>query len=218
MKIKIACVLLACLTLVGVACRWSGGQVRGSGNRKTESRDVTGFNEVVVNGAYRVEIEGSEPRSLEIEADDNILPLIKTEVVDGRLQIGNDRSYNTQSLPVVRIGMSDLRMLSLPGAGDIRLSGVSNDSLKITVDGAGKLSASGETENLDVTLNGAGMLDARELRAQSATVVSNGAGMSSVYASESLNATVNGVGGIDFYGHPKIVNQKVNGIGQINKK
>jgi hypothetical protein len=220
MKLIAACLLLLVSLVVGcdyVAQR-GGDQVKGSGNRKTESRDVPEFNELVVSGAYRVEIDCGKSRSLELEADDNILPLIKTEVAGGRLELKQERGFKVDSLPLVRINVPDLKSLSVPGAGDIRLDDVSNATLKLTIDGAGKLRASGETGTLDLTLNGAGLIDAQELRAQTATVVSNGAGHASVHASESLDATVNGVGAIDYYGNPKTVNPKVNGIGKINRK
>jgi hypothetical protein len=193
-------------------------QVVGSGNRKTESRDVPEFDGIVVNGAYQVEVVCGQPRSVQLEADDNVLPLIRTEVEGGRLHVTQERGVSLKSLPVVRVGVPDLKTVSIPGAGDFRLSGVSNDALKISVEGAARLRASGETGTLDLTLSGAGLIDTRELHARNATVVSNGAGLTSVYATESLVATVNGVGGIDYYGDPKTVTPQVKGIGRISKK
>jgi hypothetical protein len=193
-------------------------QVVGSGNKKTESREVPEFNEIVVNGAYKVEVTCGQPRSVQLEADDNILPLIKTVVEGGRLLITQERGMSIKSAPVVRIGVPDLKQVSIPGASDFRLSGVRNEALKVSVEGAARVHASGETGTLDLNLNGAGLIDARELHARRATVVSNGAGLTSVYATESLDATVNGIGGIDYYGDPKAVAPQINGLGRINKK
>jgi Putative auto-transporter adhesin, head GIN domain len=214
---------LACALLVAVlagcdfVARKSDGVV-GSGNRKTEERSVAEFDEIVVEGAYQVEVTCGQPLSLRLEADDNILPLIRTEVEGRRLRITQARGMSLKSMPVVRIGVPDLKVVSIPGASDFRLSGVRNDALKIGVEGAARLRASGETGTLDLTLSGAGLIDARELRARSAAVVSNGAGLTSVYATESLDATVNGIGSIDYYGDPKAVSPQINGIGRINKK
>jgi hypothetical protein len=195
-----------------------GNQVAGSGNRKSENRDVPEFNAVLLDGAYKVELTSGKARRVEIEADDNLLPFIATEVENGRLRIHNTQSYNTRSVPHVRISVPDLRELSLSGASNLDLSGVKNDALKISVQGASKLSASGETGALDINLSGASSIDARELRAQRVVAVTNGAGSISVHALDALDATVNGVGTIDYYGDPKTVNPKVNGFGKINKK
>lgn len=216
--LAIACALLAA-ALAGcdyVARR--ADEVAGSGNKKTESRDVPEFDEIVVDGAYRVEVACGQPRSVQLEADDNILPLIKTVVEGGRLHITQERGMSITSVPVVRVGIPDVKLVSIPGASDFRLSGVRNEALKISVEGAARVHAAGETGTLDLSLNGAGLIDARELRARRATVVSNGAGLTSVHATEALDATVNGLGGIDYYGDPPSVAPKINGLGRINKK
>jgi hypothetical protein len=214
-----ASLLAAC----GCSTKFGGGggeQVVGSGSRRTERRDVGDFNRLVVEGAYRVEVTcgGGGPPSLEIEADDNLLPLIKTEVEGGRLRIRADRGMKTETMPRVRISVADLAEVSIPGATDFSLDGLDNDAFKLGVEGASKFRAAGETGRFDITLNGAGLVDARELRAANVTAVNNGAGRITVRASDSLDATVNGVGTVDYYGDPKTVNPKVNGIGKITKR
>lgn len=211
----------AALALSLVGCQYAknvSDQIVGSGNRKSETRDVGEFTEVLVKGAYRVEITCGASTALEVEADDNILPLIKTEVHGGRLVISQGSGFSVGSLPRVRVGARDIRFVAIDGASDFELAGVKNDTLGINVDGAGKLLASGETGTLDVELNGAARIDAQNLHARTANVESNGAGLTTVHATETLNATVNGIGGVDYYGDPKVVNPKVNGIGRVSKK
>lgn len=220
MKRTAARLVLASLVLLA-GCDYAarvGDQVTGSGKKKTESRDVPEFSEIVVDGAYRVEVACGRESSVEIEADDNVLPLIKTDVEAGRLRIRQERGFSIKSLPHVRITVPDVRAVSVPGAGDFQLTGVRNDALRIKVDGAGKFRASGETGTLDVELNGAAVIDAGELRARVVNAVSNGAGLTTVHATESLNATINGVGSIEYYGDPKTVNPKVVGFGKVSRK
>lgn len=221
MRRIVTCVVLAAaLAGCSVSTRFGGGeQVVGSGARKTERRDVAEFSRLVVEGAYRVEVTCGGPRSVEIEADDNLLALIKTDVDGGRLRIHSDnRGMKTETMPRVRIGVENLSEVSIPGASDFSLEGLDNDAFKLNVEGASKFRAAGDTSKLDISLNGAGLVDARELRAERVNVVTNGAGTVTVRASDSLDATVNGVGTIDYYGDPKTVNPKVNGIGRITKK
>ncbi len=221
MRRTFALVLLASLFAgCNVSTKFGGGdQVVGSGARKTERRDVGDFDRLVVEGADRVEVTCGGPRSLEVEADDNLLPLIRTDVDGGRLRIHSDnRGMRTETMPRVRISVENLSEVSIPGASDFSLEALDNDAFKLNVEGASKFRASGDTSKLDITLNGAGLVDARELRAEHVNVVNNGAGAVTVRASDSLDATVNGVGTIDYYGDPKAVNPKVNGIGRITKK
>lgn len=218
----IVCALLApALAGCNVSTKFGGAeQVTGSGARKTERRDVGDFGRLVVEGAYKVEVTcGGKSRSLEIEADDNLLALIRTDVDGGRLRVHSEsRGMRTENMPRVRINVPDLEEVSIPGASEFSLEGLDNDAFKLSVEGASKFRASGETGRLDVTLNGAGLVDARDLNAASVTVVNNGAGTVTVRASDSLDATVNGVGTVDYYGDPKAVSPKVNGIGKITKK
>jgi hypothetical protein len=214
-------VLLASLA---VGCNHSlrvgprGDGVEGSGRRKTERRDVAEFDRITVEGAYRVEVACGRERGLEIEADDNLLPLLLTDVEGGRLRLHNERGITTKQMPLVRVTVPDLKEVSVPGASDFSLTGVRNERLEVKVEGAAKLRASGETGALDLTLSGAGLVDARDLHAREVSVVNSGAGMTSVYATERLDATVNGVGTVDYYGDPQTVNPQVNGLGKITKK
>jgi hypothetical protein len=220
-RVVTACVLLAAL-LAG--CKYApggggGDEVVGSGVMKTDRRGVPEFDRLLVEGAFRVEVScGGQSRGIEIEADDNLLPIIRTEVEGGRLRVRGERGMKTETLPRVRISVPNLSEVSLPGASVFRLDGLSNEALKVSVEGASKFNASGETARLDIVLNGAGLVEARELRARSAGVVTNGAGTVTVHVTDALDATVNGVGTIDYYGDPKSVNPKVNGIGKITKR
>lgn len=84
--------------------------------------------------------------------------------------------------------------------------------------GAGELLASGETKEADITLSGAGSVDAKNLHAVRAKVNSTGVGSVDIYATEQLDAKASGVGEINYYGSPKNVNRQAVGIGTINER
>ena len=87
---RIAIVLpLASLLLVLYGCHIGG--VRGSGVRKTEKRDLPSFTAIETIGAFEVQVNCQKPASFEIEADDNILPLIQTEVRNGVLRVSSTK-------------------------------------------------------------------------------------------------------------------------------
>lgn len=218
---KAVCVTL--LAALSAACGYAnigvgGDRVEGSGARKTERREVPGFDRLLVEGAYRVEVAAGSAPSVEIEADDNLLPLIRADVEGGRLRVSSERGLQTKSLPVLRISVPDLREIELPGASDFTLRGLKGESLTVNVPGASRFRAEGEAGRLEVNLSGAGLIDAEGLRARDVKAVCSGAGSISVYASDSLDASVNGIGVINYAGDPPSVKQNVNGLGKINRR
>jgi hypothetical protein len=200
-------------------CKFGGGgSVSGSGAMKAEKREVPAFKALDISGAYDVEIVAQKNQSLEFEGDDNLLPLIKTEVKGGVLRIYNEQSFSTKNKLRVRISMANLDGISTSGASDIVASDVKSDEFHIEASGASNLKLSGDTKSLEVEMSGAGQLEAKDLRAQKVNINISGAARADVYASEELRASVSGAGNVNYYGDPKIVSKEESGAGEISKK
>lgn len=209
--------LLLAMTGCGKMLKWGGNHIAGSGNVKTEKRDVGAFASVDVSGAYQVEIVCQKQPGLEVEGDDNILPLVQTYVKNGTLYITSDRGFNVKRPIRVRITTGSIEGLSSSGASMISLNGLKNDKLVIETSGASKIDAEGETKTLDIESSGASKVDVQDLHAARVKVSLSGAGHANVYASEEVNADVSGAASITYYGEPKVVNKSVSGAGSINK-
>ena len=82
---KKAVLFLSLTMLMLSGCKFN--KVSGSGAMKLDKRSVPAFKSVDISGAYEVEIVAQKEQSVEIEGDDNLLPLIKTEVKNGVLEI-----------------------------------------------------------------------------------------------------------------------------------
>jgi Putative auto-transporter adhesin, head GIN domain len=190
----------------------------GSGTMKLEKRNVPAFTAVNISGAYDVEIVVQKEQSLEIEGDDNLLPLIKTEVRNGVLEINNEKGFNTKHTLRVRISVPQLKGISTSGASDLIVSNVKSDEFNIDTSGASSLKVAGETKTLALEMSGAGDVDAKELRAEKVMVNSSGAAGAEVFASEDLRVDASGAGHIDYYGNPKTVSEDVSGAASISKK
>lgn len=199
------------------ACHIGKG-VQGSGNRKAEKRDLPAFKSIDTTGAYEVEVMCQKPASFEIEADDNILPLIKTDVRDGVLYVTAEKSYNPSKAVTLRISLPELIAVSSRGAGEIIVQDAKSDDLKIESTGAASIKANGKVKSATISSKGAGDIDASRLQAEKARVTVAGATSVSVYASEQLDVSVSGVGSVSYSGNPKTVNKSVSGIGSVNKK
>jgi hypothetical protein len=85
------------------------------------------------------------------------------------------------------------------------------------VTGSGKVVLVGKIDQLNVTLGGAGAFNSENAECKRATVTNNGASAAIVLMSESLNATINGIGYIEYIGNPQVT-KSVNGIGAVRQR
>ena len=193
------------------------GGVRGSGVRKTEKRDLPAFNSIETSGSFEVDVNCQKPASLEIEADDNIVPLIETEVRGGVLHVSTNKSYVTTGGIILRITVPDLASIKSTGAGKFHVSDVKNDNFEIGSTGAAQVVASGQSKSLKISSTGAGKIDAHSLRATSAEISVTGAASVDVNATDELDVTVAGAGRVTYSGNPKIT-KHISGAGQVTKK
>ncbi len=191
--------------------------VRGSGVRKTEKRDLPAFTAIETSGAFEVEVTCQKPASFEIEADDNILPLIETEVKGGVLRVTTTKHYSSRGSIALRIAVPNLESVRSTGAGKFHISDVKNDDFEIESIGAATVTASGQSKALKIRSTGAGKIDANDFRAQKADVTVTGAAGVEVNVSDELDVNVSGAGRVTYTGNPK-VNKHVSGAGQVTKR
>jgi hypothetical protein len=218
-----------------------GGGVPGSGEIQTETRDTGAFEAIAIEypGAEIV-IRQGDKETVEIEADDNLLPQLSTEVRSGMLTIKNvetewnamvnpsspvkinitvkDLTEITLSAPVGDLEVIDLQTDSLrlivSGGAQVRLQGIQVNVLDSLLSGAGDIQASGAAGELKLILSGLGNFNAADLRSNKATIELSGMGGATVRVEEELAATITGAGSIQYFGHPH-VEQNVNGAGSV---
>lgn len=203
--------------MIGLLAGCNSG-VPGSGVAKTEQRTLATFSAVELQGQGRIEIELNPTPSFEITADDNLLPLIETRVDHDRLIIGNRKNIAPKTHIKIRISTEALSKLELNGAADAVLTGMQCDNLKLTLNGAGSITAGGVVGDLNAAINGSGDLHLDQLRARTATAVIAGTGTIDMGQVDELNATVAGVGDIRYRGEPRLTRKTIAGVGSISKK
>lgn len=195
-----------------------GSGVEGNGIAKTESRNVSAFSKIEVDGAFNVQIECRKKQKLEVSGDSNILPHIITRIKGNILQITTSKTICPKKLLEVKISADNIEKVTVSGAVDLSIDGVDNNKLDLEIEGAGDIKASGKTKNFRVDVSGSGDLKAKDLKAENVEVSVNGAGNAVVNASKKLKAEINGAGDIAYYGNPKEVIQEISGAGDIIKK
>ena len=211
-------ILAVTLVFMFSGCHFAGSGVRGSGVLKTEKRDFAPFKSIESDGAYEIEVNCQKPLSIEIEGDDNVLPLIKTEVRDGVLYIKSPQPYSTRQPVTLRIAVPSLERIASNGAGNFHVSSLKNDAFEVHSTGATSFSAGGETKRVKIETSGAGRIDTSDLHAERAEVSISGAASVDVFASDQLDVNVSGIGRVSYSGNPKTVNKSVSGVGSVSAK
>jgi Putative auto-transporter adhesin, head GIN domain len=209
--------LLIFVIALGTACHGIHHGVLGSGKLLKEKRNVGSFNSISTEGAFDIEVVCQKPQEVEIGGDDNILPLVTTEVSSNVLHIRSLRDYSTSEPLTLRISAPDLVGIHSSGAGTIEVSGLKNDRFEIDVNGAPTIRASGETKALKIDANGACKIDTHKLRAARVEVESKGVSGVEVYAAEQLDVTISGPSHVIYRGNA-VVNKTVHGPGSVEKK
>ena len=227
------------LTLILSACTID--MVSGSGHLTTDTRKVSGFDSVLFSAIGDVTIIQGPTESLTIEAEDNILPKIITEVRGAQLYIGFDRQNwqdivrptkgikftlavkSLNSLEMSGVGSltadslaADKLTVKVGGAGAVKITNFSGSSLSAIMSGAGNVEFSGKVNSLDATMSGVGNFACGDLQTQSAKVNLTGAGGATVWASSRLDVSITGAGSVSYYGKPKIT-KNVTGVGVLNE-
>jgi putative autotransporter adhesin-like protein len=212
--------ILVCIAVIGATgCSLiDANKVKGSGVVKSEKRSLAPYTALEVSCPASLELRLQESESSEISGDDNLIPLITTEVKNNTLYIRSTQEIAPREKLRITLSNPDLKRFAFSGAGDANVSNIKNDRIEIVLSGAGDLTASGETKEAAITLSGAGRVDAKNLLAASAKANSTGVGSLDVYATEQLEAKASGVGEINYYGNPKVVKKDASGIGSINER
>jgi hypothetical protein len=200
-----------------VACSITG--IQGSGTSKTETRNVSGFKEIKANGAIDLEITIKPEYSVTVEADDNLLEHINTDVNGDTLIIeSRGEKINPKRKINVRITMPELVDLEINGASTGSVAGVKTDKLHLSINGASKLKIDGEVRELKAQAGGASSIDAGGLKTENADVDASGASNMTVNAAGDLSANASGASSVKYIGEPKSLKQNTSGASSVKKR
>jgi hypothetical protein len=216
----------------------SGIPLSGSGNVVSETRPVGSFSRIDFASVGDVEISQGANESLTVEAEDNIMPYLITEVRGDWLVIrlksgvGNLRPIHTIRYKIV---VKDLKELKLSGAGKITVQELTTDDLTIDasgaggvtvkdlqgksldtgISGAGSVTVDGNVDQVKVDISGTGSYNGGDLKSQDASVSISGLGSATVWATDQLKVNISGAGSVNYYGSPTVT-KRTTGLGSVH--
>lgn len=221
----------------------SGTRVTGSGKLAAEQRAVTGFQAITLRTSMKLVLRQGTREGIELRADDNLLALIETVVVDRggvpTLEIGTKKGsrFSTDHPIVATVDLITLRALSIngsgdvvgealktpglavaiSGSGDVKLKQLVADEVSAKVSGSGDIELSGRATRLAISISGSGDVKTRALDADDVTIGVAGSGDVDVTARKTLTVSIAGVGNVKYSGEPT-VKSSISGHGSVTKQ
>jgi hypothetical protein len=215
-------------------------KINGKGDVISETRTIVGYQAIELSTDATVYLAGGDENSIEILAQENILPYIQTVVENGRLVIKEKHGVHFGKHEPIRIyitapGITSLTIsgsgtieattnwqgtelhTTISGSGNIHLGYVECSLLKANISGSGSIDAEGgDAGSEDLTISGSGNINLRDVMAGNADTDISGSGDIYTQVNGVLDATISGSGNIYYDGTPQI-NVHISGSGNIIK-
>lgn len=234
--------LVFCLLIAGCKKENLCDCVKGSGSSTVEKRELRGFTTLKIEDKVDVYFYQTADSSYEVtvEAGKHLLKLIKTNVVNGELQIKNDnkcgfmRSYKKDKI-IVHVKAPHLYYITSDATGNFYSATTITDSIleydikssgNINLDvncakvlghmhGAGDVTLTGFTSTHYVASTGQSFINAESMVAGYTYIYYNSSGKAKVNVTGQLDAEITGSGNVYYTGNPGTVSVKTFGKGQL---
>jgi hypothetical protein len=198
---------------------------------------VDDFNRIKFEGAYNVKLIQGEKPSFVMTTTEQLHNKVKIRVEDSTLYVKSKiNNLGTDEIKLLitvnrledikieggvfltSVGFLELKDLNLivEGSAFINLK-LNAEQLRTRASGGVNMEFEGKTDRFYAISEGAGNIDADHLESRIVECRVSGVGNASVFATEKLDATVEGLGKIGYRGDPT-VSKQVSGIGMVYRK
>lgn len=212
-----------------------GPAIEGSMNVSTQKREISSFNAIEASGAVKIELLQNNEIGLTIEADDNLIELIITEVTDSVLKIRLNEKVGRHKALDVKVDFVTLQALKASAGASISSvntivglalrhiissGAISNleldfESLTIESSSGAHSTLTGKVREVFINSSSGAMVDARELVAEKATVKSSSGAINHIFVNNEMSIDASSGAIVNYYGQPTVRNQKTTSGGTI---
>jgi hypothetical protein len=177
-------VLLAIMSSI-LACSVNFGnnvgtnEIRGSGKVVTENRDVSDISSVDLAMTGTLHITMGDKETLTVEAEDNLMGYIQTDVSFGRLVIKTKQGTDLQPTQPINyeLTVTKLSAINISSDGDIESKDLSSDSFSIAISSSGNLTVSSlDCTSLQIKTSSSGNTEIGNLSADSNSITISSSG------------------------------------------
>lgn len=188
--------------------------ITGSGNIIKEIRETDLFKGISAGSAFEVEINNGSSNKVTVECDDNLMPYIKTKVVNGVLKITTSEraGFNNAHMKIF-VTAPEITFINASGAATIKANNELKSADKINIEssgaativatvdapeiiveasGASTIQLGGRTRKYTAKASGSAGLKTSDLQSETTVITASGASSAHVHASVSLTANASG--------------------------
>ncbi len=206
---------------------FSGFMVIDTDSSKKDTRDLSGFSKIDLAISGKLYYTQSNSFKVVIEASDNDLENIETEVVNGTLKIKTKNCWTCNFKDVaIYVSSPDMHGMRISGSGSIYAENdIQTGDMELRVSGSGKvilkglqaadveaaISGSGDVDiakgnagSFEASISGSGSVDAEKLQVKTVEARISGSGSCKIHANDILTAKISGSGNIYYKGQPKM--------------
>ncbi len=228
--LKAAIIFIAALLILIAAAsciRIEGLRLTGSGNVISQERKISNVESVSIGAGMNLFITQGSTEELRIEAEDNLISHLVTEVKNGRLSIRfNNVIFGVTNKEPINIFLTikDLKEIDASSGASITSEGISTDNLSIDlssgaigeiivdvnnldieISSGAQIEISGNTDYQEVSLSSAGNYEAKDLESRTAVMDLSGGARAVINVSEKLDADVSSGASLKYIGLPQII-------------
>jgi len=206
----------------------------------TQERALPAFSAIELRGIGDLHIDQGAQTPVRIEADEDALSELTTEVAGDRLVIRLDpwkalRFWGASRRADFYITLPELTGVTVSGSGTVdmpsysahrlefAINGTGNvranigvNELKLSISGSGDATLTGIAHKQEARITGAGNYFASGLQSREATISIGGAGKAQVQVSEALDVSIGGAGTVSYSGAPRVT-QRIGGFGKVEQ-
>lgn len=184
--------------------------------------NIDRFNSVDIRLPAIVSIKQGKSQRVVVVAKQNVIDKLNTKVSNGVLIIkfnnGID-NYRYINLEITVPTIENIKILSAAKVFMSSFKGLKN--LKITLKGAGIFKAVEDMTlkgSLLIKNSGVGLINCYKISTKKCKVIVSGVGKCDVRSESELEVEINGVGIVNYKGHPKKIRKEINGLGTLKNQ
>lgn len=231
---KIISLAAAVISFIGMGCEEIGDCERGRGPMVRSELQLPRFHSLKLSGSDKVIVRQGPRQEVWVEGQQNIIDLIRLEVIQGEWDIRTRGCIRHHERMVYYVTIPEVRSLSLEGSGDIigedtfitpqaefEVTGsgsiaaeVEAQAVEVEITGSGSVIITGASDLVDIEVTGSGECDAYALRAEEVQVGMEGSGSAYVHALDLLRVDITGSGDVYYRGNP-VIHSSISGSGKL---
>jgi|AntRauMFilla1563_2_1112583.scaffolds.fasta_scaffold01935_3 hypothetical protein len=231
--------LLSLFVMALVSCN-SNSPSEKSGNQVSDEQVIGDISKLKISGIFNLIIIQSDNPSLRIEGDENLVSMLKVnqqgDLLELTLEGERESLFGNFDLDVY-VTVPNLTELEFEGVGNIKNEGtLTLETFEMTGEGIGNIQLDMDAKSIDARFNlmgnlkfkgtveeiylsneGIGNVEASDMIAQNMTLISSGLGKVAVHCVGDLSITVNGIGAVSYIGFPNVIKEEINGMGSVSR-